>query len=391
MRWRDRMETAYFQKKESDSLGTIRELRERGKPVYIYGAGTTANRIAGKLTEAGIDVCGYFVDNDFFRRCKDSEENYPIFTFDYVMELPEADVVVGFYQFGIAYSKIEKGKFYNRGKVYFINPEPLFDYEYYLDNKVKFEQTYDWLADDLSRDTMRAYMDGRMNGVMRPMAECYVPDQYFIPEIQFGSDEVYIDCGMYDGDTVEEFIRHCPDYARIIGFEPDEANIEKFGRRNLPMERIEVHCAGVWSKETVLGFSADGTSASRIVESGEESLSVMSIDSLDLKQPVTFIKMDIEGSELEALKGARKTIQRDMPKLAICIYHKKEDMITIPQYIRSLEPEGSSYDFYLRHHSLYEHETVFYAIPSMVDKGEIKISTCNYIDNKDIFAGGREI
>lgn len=69
--------------------------------------------------------------------------------------------------------------------------------------------------------------------------------------------------------------------------------------------------------------------------------------------------MDIEGSELEALKGAVHTIQRDKPKLAICIYHKPEDMTEIPLYIKSLVPE---YKLYVRHHSNCCTETVLYAV-----------------------------
>ena len=73
------------------------------------------------------------------------------------------------------------------------------------------------------------------------------------------------------------------------------------------------------------------------------------------------IKMDIEGSELEALKGSKKVIQRDKPRLAICIYHKPEDMTEIPLYIKELVPE---YKLYIRHHSNAGTETVLYAVMS---------------------------
>ena len=74
---------------------------------------------------------------------------------------------------------------------------------------------------------------------------------------------------------------------------------------------------------------------------------------------ITFLKMDIEGSELKALHGARKIIQRDKPKLAICVYHKPEDIIEIPLYINSLVPE---YKFYMRHYGYTPANTVLYAI-----------------------------
>ncbi len=77
------------------------------------------------------------------------------------------------------------------------------------------------------------------------------------------------------------------------------------------------------------------------------------------KNRVTFIKLDVEGAELEALKGARDTIIREHPKLAICVYHKKEDIWEIPEYILSLSKE---YRLYIRHYHWNPSETVLYAV-----------------------------
>jgi len=88
------------------------------------------------------------------------------------------------------------------------------------------------------------------------------------------------------------------------------------------------------------------------------SIDTTSIDALDLKEKVTLIKMDIEGAELEGLKGAKNTILRDKPKLAICIYHSDNDMIRIPEYIHSIVPE---YKLFVKHHSILSYETVLYA------------------------------
>ena len=93
-------------------------------------------------------------------------------------------------------------------------------------------------------------------------------------------------------------------------------------------------------------------------EYGADEIKVVTIDGI-VKEKVTFIKMDIEGSELKALHGAEKTIMRDKPKLAISIYHKLEDILDIPAYIHHLVPE---YKFYIRHYSLNAAETILYAI-----------------------------
>ena len=80
---------------------------------------------------------------------------------------------------------------------------------------------------------------------------------------------------------------------------------------------------------------------------------------IEEEEKVSFIKMDIEGAELPALNGAEKIIQRHKPKLAVCVYHKREDLITIPQYIKSIVPE---YKFYLRVHFPYASELVLYGV-----------------------------
>lgn len=90
---------------------------------------------------------------------------------------------------------------------------------------------------------------------------------------------------------------------------------------------------------------------------------MVNVDTLDdilVNKPVTFIKMDIEGSELPSLKGAEKVISSNFPRLAICIYHSDADMLDIPEYIMEKYP---SYSFYIRLHAPCQYETVFYAIP----------------------------
>lgn len=88
-----------------------------------------------------------------------------------------------------------------------------------------------------------------------------------------------------------------------------------------------------------------------------------SIDKTLQQKRATFIKMDIEGSELQALQGAKNTIATYLPKLAISIYHKNDDLITIPQYINDISK--NKYHFILRHHSCYANDMVLYAIPNI--------------------------
>lgn len=118
---------------------------------------------------------------------------------------------------------------------------------------------------------------------------------------------------------------------------------------------------GSWIEKGTKYFNAGHQGTSRVSESGDNVIYVDSLDNILDKKPVTFIKMDIEGSELPSLKGSSKIISAKHPKLAICIYHSDSDMLEIPEYILKNYP---FYSLFIRHYSHYLAETVLYAVPA---------------------------
>ena len=173
-----------------------------------------------------------------------------------------------------------------------------------------------------------------------------------------------MDCGAYNGDTVEEFIEFSSGiYSKIWAIEADPKNfiaLQNFiGNKNY--KNVELFNGGVWNESGKIHFDTQGSTSSAICNTGDMTIAVEKIDNLVGKENVNLIKMDIEGSELRALEGAENTIRNQKPALAICVYHKAEDLITIPQFIKNLY-EG--YKFYLCCHIPYSlTELVFYAIP----------------------------
>ncbi len=107
-------------------------------------------------------------------------------------------------------------------------------------------------------------------------------------------------------------------------------------------------------------FDQGASSASKITPSGKVEIPVTTLDNILKNRPVTFIKMDIEGGEIDALNGSRNIINEQKPVLAICVYHKFNDIFDIPLLIKSF---GINYKYYLRHYSNYVSETVLYAVP----------------------------
>lgn len=188
-------------------------------------------------------------------------------------------------------------------------------------------------------------------------------EQYFDKDIMnYEDEEVFVDCGCYDFSTSQYLDRLC-NVKKVFAFEPDLANISKIENNieKSSIHEVELINKGVWNKSQTLLFCSTGSSTSYFTENENEATERLDVVSLDetIKEKVTFIKMDIEGSELKALEGAKNLIQNCKPKLAICVYHKVEDIIDIPTYIKSIVPE---YRLYLRHYSNFDHETVLYAI-----------------------------
>lgn len=193
--------------------------------------------------------------------------------------------------------------------------------------------------------------------------------QYFdLPELKNckTEEEVFVDVGAFDGQTSAMFVQWAEKYRKIYALEPDPQNIEKCQEVLEAMDaEFEILPFGAWDKPEKLSFASGLNGASHVGsnawEENEKQITIQ-VDKLDdlIHEKVSFIKMDIEGAEINALKGAEKTIKTYKPKLAICVYHKKEDIWEIPRLILSYVPE---YRMYLRHYSLSKDETVLYCVP----------------------------
>ncbi len=193
-------------------------------------------------------------------------------------------------------------------------------------------------------------------------------EQYFGPKfMKFEEREVFVDAGCYDLGSTLQLGQLCK-RMKVYAFEPDSENYQKCLENKkkkckyLDLSEVKILPYATWGKREILNFYGDGSGSSRICEGNPRtcSVSAMPIDEvIDPGDRVTMIKMDVEGAELESLKGAKETIRRDRPKLAVCIYHKPEDLWEIPLYIHDLVPE---YRLYIRHHTFWRNETVLYAV-----------------------------
>ena len=224
-------------------------------------------------------------------------------------------------------------------------------------------------ADDISLRIYRANIYWRALGdpefmPSRPIENTYFPPDLFTPV----PDECILDCGAYDGDTVSQFLDRCgAKFAAIYPIEGEAVSFEKLRDYVASLSgdianRIHPIYGAVGGTGSVVRFRPDG-GAGIVMNQGDDAgieVQCYPLDDLSIVEPVTMIKMDIEGAEYDSLHGARKIIVRDKPILAICVYHTQSDIWRIPLLVHSMLPD---HQLFLRAYEGDGFQTVFYAVP----------------------------
>ncbi|MBI4855612.1 MAG: FkbM family methyltransferase [Acetobacterium woodii] len=238
--------------------------------------------------------------------------------------------------------------------------------DFFKENFDEILWLFDNLEDDKSKETLIAFLKGRMTQDYKYYESVYCEEQYFDKEIvKLTDNETFIDCGAWDGDTIIDFMNRVNSYDNIYCFEPDSVTfkkLESFVKDNDSSKKIVLFENAVWKKSEILKFNAIGETQSNVC-TDQNSIYSTEVKAIALDDcsfdNVTQIKMDIEGSEYEALIGATRTIRDFKPRLTICAYHKYEDLVLIPRFIKQIEPR---YKLFLRQHKPYGSELVLYAV-----------------------------
>ncbi|MBH1942487.1 FkbM family methyltransferase [Mobilitalea sibirica] len=239
----------------------------------------------------------------------------------------------------------------------------------------KYEKVFNYLSDDRSKEVYLGLLNCKISLDNKYLEGISDPeeDQYFDQGIIYLSkDEVFCDCGSYNGDTLDKYISLSQGkYKKYIAIEADKntfTELEIKIRQNNYQNILPINVA-CWNEKTILHFQS-AQSAGHVTENGEVSVQADCLDNILKNEEVTFIKMDIEGAEENALMGACKTIQSHKPILAISIYHNLKDLYKLPLLMKDLNPE---YKLFIRHYTeMFDHETVCYAIPKERCAGDNK-------------------
>lgn len=230
-----------------------------------------------------------------------------------------------------------------------------------------FVWVYEKLCDYRSKKTLYSILSNwyRYDFSTPAQTREYLFDDYFdLDIVKCDENEVIVDLGAYTGDTVLSYIKNYGEdcYKKIYCYEITPGTFEILKNNLSPYKNIELRQKGVGDREETLLIQNNSisSSANTLGSGGCEEVLVTALD-IDITEPVTLIKADIEGYEQKAIIGARNHILNDHPKLLISVYHNNEDLWKIPRMIYAL---SSDYKFYLRYNSspLYPTEITLLAL-----------------------------
>lgn len=353
--------------------------------IAIFGAGNFAKQLTKVFLDYGIKIDYYVVDKDNWKDgmtcCGKSVctvEQYNI------LDKDKKVIVLGI-EIKFVEEKNFRRKLQNQLKnckvitcfeaCWLLDYQVLeLDYKYFLLYYDEFQRTYEILKDDMSKDIMVAYLNGRISGDLQPISvyQRKIQKNYDY-SLLLGMGEksgMILECGAYDGQTALQIYNYMDSrqmYGEtIVALECDKKNYALCRENCKDIAAIQVINKGVYEFNGKLCLCGEGgTVCVSQSAASDNDIEVVSIDNEYSDKMILAILMDIEGCELPALKGSRNVIEFCHPALAVRVYHLKEDLYLIPQFISQFNHDDAGYAFYLRYDNYFSRgldELTLYAI-----------------------------
>ena len=302
------------------------ERLKKGSHCLIYGAGVAGHYLAGRFKGFGV-IVDAFIDQDEGKGPVDKETGIKVIT---EKELCEKKAIYADKTVFVSYPVKPVADEVRKRLIEEVGIE---------ENNIRMG-VFDW------RNNQWQYFD------------------YF----EARDNEVFVDCGCFDGATCYNFAGWCghKGFDHIFSFEADPKNYEKSRETLAPLGKCDLYPFGLAEANKKVYFAADAFETSSIISreeaekrnfEGVEEIETRALDDVLEGKRITYIKMDIEGAEYEALQGARKLIMENRPRMAISVYHKFEDFVTLADLVLGMHPD---YRIAYRHYGFDDLETVMY-------------------------------
>ncbi|MDR3159925.1 MAG: FkbM family methyltransferase [Zoogloeaceae bacterium] len=344
-----------------------------GDSVWIYGAGNKGREVMRVLARRGYVIAGFL---DTHAKPGQRVDNIPVLTLNDVNHAPpNHSVVIAIHNYKAEIPALQnaiqkKGFQRTLNVVELYNALPgVFPDHYWLTDRTAYrafgaalDRLDSLLADEASHHWLEAVLRFRLSGDYAALPEPHLGDQYRPQDLPAWPNPLrFIDCGAFDGDTLEHLAGAGYAFAAIAAFEPDAENFCRLAQASGQYGNAVCFPCALGSKTELLRFSADADMSSHLSSTGTRHVQCVTLDEVLPAFAPNLIKMDIEGAELEALRGARRMIARHRPGLAISLYHTPGHLWQIPLLLQDWD---LGYRFYLRGHARNSCELVLYALPA---------------------------
>ena len=327
-------------------MNSWKYIEESKKTVVIYGMGNGADKLIDNFKTMGIEILGITASDDFVRG--------QIFRDFKVKKLSEFD---GSYILVIAFGTCVESVI---NHIYSLDEEydlvvpvvPVIGNvtvteDFVVKNAENINRAYNIFSDESKKifeNVFNFLYSGRLKYLKLATTE---KNEIFERFLTLTEKEVYLDLGAYNGDTIIEFLKYANGkYNRIIAVEPNIKNYKKLLSNCEHLSDFFAYNKAVSDDVKTVIFSSLSGRQSSISEKGVE-IKTLTIDEISKIENITYIKIDVEGGEINAINGGENTIKRCKPKLNIALYHRFSDLFEIPNLIYKLNP---NYQFEIRKH-----------------------------------------
>lgn len=323
-------------------------LKKADKKILLYGTGNGADKIIDELNRLNIPISGVFASDGFVR--KRTFRGFPVISYSQAKEIFNNFIIL--VSFGSSRDEVISNivKIANEQELYSVDVpvygNNIFNRDFYEKHCAEIDSVRSHLADEKSLKVFDNIINFKLTGNINLLIDCQTSkDEAYKNILKLSDEEVYMDLGSFNGDTVEEFLSYVNSYKKIYAIEPDKKNFGKLKVNTTGIDKIEYINCCISDEYGEILFSSDGGRNGNADKNGIP-VKCETVDNILSGENVTFIKFDVEGLEKKAIDGAKNSIKTFKPKMIISCYHRSEDIFELPLKVFAIR---NDYKLYIRH------------------------------------------